>query len=100
MIDTQFTYEESYVGNTYETTIGYFMIDKNFLEELRPGQYPEAEHGEISVEYPIDCPEASSAIVMVSPTKDGSDYDWTDIELPYEIIEVLINVIEMHVKEI
>lgn len=100
MIDTLFTYEESYLGNTYGTTTGYFMIDKNFLEELRPGRYPEAEHGEISVEYPTDCPEANMATVMVSPTKDGSDYDWTVIELSYEIIEVLINVIEMHVKEI
>lgn len=100
MIDTQFAYDESYVSNTYGTTTGYFMIDKNFLEELRQGRYPEAEHGEISVEYPTDCPEANVATIMVSPTKDGSDYDWTDIELPYEIIEVLINMTEMHVKEI
>ena len=100
MIDTQFTYDETYVSDTFETTTGYFMIDKNFLEELRPGQYPEADHGEISVEYPTDCSEASSAIVMVSPTKDGSDYDWTDVDLPSEIIEVLINITEMHVKEI
>lgn len=100
MIDTQFTYDESYVSDTFETTTGYFMIDKNFLEELRPGQYPEAEHGEIAVEYPTDCPEASAATVMASPTKDGSDYDWTDVDLPSEIIEVLINITEMHVKEI
>ena len=99
MIDTQFTYDESYVSDIFETTTGYFMIDKNFLEELRPGQYPEAEHGEISVEYPTDCPEASVATVTVSPTKDGSDYDWTDIELPSEIVEVLVNMTEMHVKE-
>lgn len=99
MIDTQFTYEESYVSNTYGTTIGYFMIDKNFLEELRPGQYPEAEHGEIYVEYPTVYPKASATIGMVSPTKDGRDYDWTDVVLPSEIIEVLINIIEMHVKE-
>ena len=98
MFVTQFTYEESYVGNTYETTIGYFMIDKNFLEELRPGRYPEAEHGEISVEYSIDSPEANMAMVMVSPTKDGSDYDWTVIELPYEIIEELIAITELHTK--
>ena len=99
MIDTQFTYEESYVNDTYGVTIGYFMIDKDFLEELRPGQYPEAEHGEISVEYPNDCPEASASTVVVSPTKDGIDYDWTDIDLPCEIIEVLVNITEMHVKE-
>ena len=95
MLDNRISYEESLVSGTYETTTGYFMIDKSLLEELRPGQYPEAEHGELSVEYPTEHPEANMANVMVSPTKDGSDYDWTDIDLSYEIIEDLISVVEL-----
>lgn len=99
MIDINFSYDESHVSDAYGTTTGYFMIDKNFLDELRPRQYPEAEHGEISVEYPTEHPEASVATVMVSPTKEGGDYDWTDVDLPSEIIEVLINITEMHTKD-
>ena len=99
MICTEFSYDGSYVSSTYGTTTGYFIIDKSLLEELCPGRYPEAEHGEISIEYPTDDPQAYMAMVMVSPTKDGSDYDWTDINLPYEIIDVLVNITEMHTKE-
>lgn len=100
MIDARITYDDVHVSDVYETTTVYFMIDKSLLDELRPGQYPDAEHGEISVEFPTSHPTANMSTVMISPTKDGCDYDWTDIELPYEIIEVLINIIEMHVKEI
>ena len=99
MLDDRISYEESYVSSTYETTTGYFTIDKSLLEELRPGQYPEAEHGELSVEYPTERPEVNMTTVMVSPTKDGSDYDWADVNLSYEIIEDLISVVELFTNE-
>ena len=99
MLDDRISYEESYVSSTYETTTGYFTIDKSLLEELRPGQYPEAEHGELSVEYPTERPEVNMTTVMVSPTKDGSDYDWAYVNLSYEIIEDLISVVELFTKE-
>lgn len=90
MIDTRISYEEAYINNVYGTVTGYFMIDKSLLEELCPGKYPEAEHGEISIEYPVNRPEADMSNVMISPTKDGSDYDWRFIELPQKIVEELI----------
>lgn len=91
MIDyRKISYEESYSSDEYETTTGYFTIDKSLLEKFRPGQYPEAEHGTISIEYPTKHPEANMATVMISPTKDGLDYDWTDIDLSYEAIEMLM----------
>ena len=99
MLDARISYEESYVSSAYETTTGYFTIDKSLLEELRPGQYPETEHGELSVEYPTERPEVNMTTVMVSPTKDGSDYDWADVNLSYEIIEDLISVVELFTKE-
>lgn len=57
--------------------------------------YPDAVHTEISVEYPLNCPEAYAATVMVSPTRDlgedgYEDYDWSDLELSLSDIEALI----------
>ena len=54
-----------------------------------------AVHTEISVEYPLNCPEAYAATVMVSPTRDlgedgYEDYDWSDLELSLSDIEALI----------
>ena len=94
MIDIRISYEEFWLSDTNGTITGYFTIDKSLLEDFRPEQYPEAEYGELSVEYPINHPEASNAIVMISPTKDGSDYDWTAIELSNELIEELILITE------
>lgn len=99
MLDNRIAYEDSYVSSTYEMTTGYFTIDKSLLEEFCPNQYPEVEHGEISVEYPTQYPEANMATVMVSPTKEGTDYDWTGIDLPYEIIDDLIAVTELFTTE-
>ena len=94
MIDKRFSYEETYVSDVYNTTTGYFTIDKSLLEQLIPIEYPEAEHGTISIEYPTDTPEAKLAMVMISPTKDDSDYCWRYIDLPYELTDELIGVTE------
>ena len=82
------------------TVTGYFIIDKKTLELLKPGQYPEAEHGEISVEYPINHPEVPYATCMISPTKDGSDYDWSDYLFCNEIVTKLIDEIEKHIHAV
>lgn len=65
-------------------------MDKFYIE-----LYPDAVHTEISVEYPLNCPEAYAATVMVSPTRDlgedgYEDYDWSDLELSLSDIEALI----------
>lgn len=94
-IDKRVKFEETYVSENYGTTTHYFIIEKSLLEELYPNKYPEACRGEISVEFPTDCPEAREADVCISPTaydeeNDGyTDYDWNDISIPYEEIEAL-----------
>lgn len=93
MIDKRISYEETYVSDVYNTTTGYFIIDKSLLEQLIPTEYPEADHGTISIEYPTDTPEAKLAMVMISPTKDDTDYCWRYIDLPYEFIDELIGII-------
>lgn len=84
-------FEEKYVDNEYETTTYYFIIHKALLDFLCPDKYPEADHGEISIEFPTNYPEANMATVQISPIKDGYDYDWSDLNLPYEIIEKLMS---------
>lgn len=90
-------FEERYENKEYETVTLYFMAPKEWLN----GNFPEAVHSEISVEYPIDHPEAIYATVMMSPTKtdtDGNseDYDWFDITLLPSEIELLMDLANKH----
>lgn len=83
--------EDRYKSDEYETMTLYFIAPKEWLD----GLYPDAVHTEISVEYPLNYPEASAATVMVSPKRDlgedgYEDYDWSDLELPLSDIEALI----------
>ena len=79
-------FEERYDDTELNTTTLYFTAPV----ELLAGKYSEAESMEISVEFPTDKPEAKCARVMVSPTKDGSDYDWCDVNISRGEIEKLI----------
>lgn len=90
-IDNRIQFEERYDSEVYKTTTLYFMSEKSLLDEILPGKYPEAESMEISVEFPTDKPEAHMASVMISPTKDGEDYDWTSWNILNEKIEGLID---------
>lgn len=98
MFDSGVELEELYYDDYYETTTAYFLIEKSVLDELHPGKYPEAEHGCISIEYPTGLIDIDYAQVCISPTKDGSDYDWTDLDLPHEDIEKLLRLIDLKEK--
>lgn len=93
MIDRRITFEERYDSAEHGTTTLYFIAPKELLD----GKYPEAESMEISVEFPTNQPEAKYATVEFSPTKwdeDGecyTDYDWFEVDVPYEEIEALID---------
>ena len=92
MIDKRITFEERYDSKEYGTTTLYFIAPKDILD----GKYPEAEYAEISVEFPMNNPEARYATVEFSPTRyieedeSYSDYDWYEVDVPYEEIEELI----------
>lgn len=86
MLDKRITLEEKVINEEYETITLYFIAPLDILD----GKYPEAEHAEISVEFPFDLPEAGFATVMFSPTKDGEDYDWFDADISYDQIDELI----------
>ena len=99
-IDERVKFDETYVSEYHGTTTHYFTIEKSLLEEIFPNKYPEAYCGEISVEFPTDCPEAREAMVGISPTEYDeennaySDYDWNDLPLSYEEVEALFALAE------
>lgn len=79
-------FDEEYECEAYDTITYYFTAPKEMLN----GKYPEAESMEISVEFPVNHCEPQYASIMASPTKDGLDYDWFDMELSCNEIEQLI----------
>lgn len=89
-IDKRVRFDEKYIDEDNKTTTLYFLAEKSLLEELFPGKYPESESMEISLKFPTESPAADNVDISVSPTKDGEDYDWTDIELPHEEIKELL----------
>jgi hypothetical protein len=91
MLDKRIEFEERYDSEVYETTTLYFIAPKEMLKTTMVKDYPEAISMEISIEFPMNHIEARYADVCVSPTnEEGEDYDWYDIELPYDEIEALI----------
>ena len=79
-------FEERVDNERFGETVLYFIAPKSMLE----GKYPEAESMEISITFPQMHLEPEYASVMFSPTKDGTDYDWSRAELSYENIKALM----------
>lgn len=84
-------FEKRFENEERETEILYFTAPKEWLN----GEYPDAAHSEIRIEYPIGTPDALLVWPMMSPTrihKDGNRevYDWFDIDLSMGDVEALI----------
>ncbi len=92
-------FDERYDNEDTKTTTLYFTAPKEILDSLYPYDYSEASSAEISIELPTDNICAEDALVSISPTlydeeEDAyTDYDWTDIELPFDEIEELIKMV-------
>lgn len=72
-------FEEDYDNAPFEEYTLYFIAPRDLVKN----KYPEAEHSTISL-------ELTTRTTMISPTKDGVDYDWYDIELDNDTIDRLI----------
>ena len=99
MLDKKIKFDERYDNEEYGTTTLYFIAPKEMLKKLIPtNDYPEAISMEISIEFPTDHIEAKYADVCVSPTREDEngmeDYDWYDVDIPYDEIEELIKLAE------
>lgn len=93
-------FDERYDSECYGTTTLYFTAPKELIEKFKPNEYTDIISTEISVEFPSDKIEPKYGSAMVSPTKEIgtdelSDFDWTDVDLPYEDIEGLIGIAEL-----
>ena len=72
-------FEEAYDNAPFQEYTLYFIAPKDLVKD----KYPEAEHFTISL-------ELTTRTAMISPTKNGMDYDWSDIELDNDTIDKLI----------
>lgn len=99
MIDKRIKFDERFDDRDCGTTTLYFIAPKEMLKKFIPvNDYPEAVSMEISIEFPANHIQANYADVCVSPTREieggTEEYDWYDIDLPYDEIEELINLAE------
>lgn len=78
-------FEEAYDNAPFDEYTLYFIAPKDLVKD----KYPEAEHSTISL-------ELTTRTTMISPTKDGMDYDWSDIELDNDTIDRLIELYVLH----
>ena len=100
MLDGRIEFDGKYHSEEYGTITLYFIAPKEMLD----GKYPEAEHAELSIEFPENIIEAKDAIVLISPTKYDEecdcyvDYEWCDFDLSYGEIEELIDLARQNCK--
>lgn len=81
-------FEEFYNNMPFEEYTLYFFAPKDLVKD----KHPEAEHSTISL-------EIINRTAMISPTKDGIDYDWYDIELDNNTMDELIALYASHVRQ-
>ena len=91
---TDIYYDERFDDDYNNTTTFYFVAPKEMLNEYIPdANYPDAISMEIAIEVPTNNIEAQAAGVSVSPTRKEEwgmeDYDWIDVNMPYDLIETL-----------
>ena len=78
-------FEEAYDNAPFEEYTLYFIAPSDLVKD----KYPEAEHSTISL-------ELTTRTTMISPTKNGMDYDWSDIKLDNDTIDRLIALYVLH----
>lgn len=91
MLDNRIKFDERYDDTESELTTLYFIASKEMLAELG-FDYPDAVSMEISLEFPLGTLVAERADACISPTdEDGTDYDWNDVDLPYnDVVELIL----------
>lgn len=78
-------FEEAYDNTPFHEFTLYFIAPKDLVKD----RYPEADHSTISL-------ELTTETTMISPTKNGVDYDWSDIKFDEDTIDGLIRLYVLH----
>lgn len=81
--------EERVDSEVFGFTTLYFIGPKELIND----KYPEAESTKISVEFDTGDPYGPYLDIMISPTKDGEDYNWNylyidDPDVVKKLIEI------------
>ena len=82
----EFEIEDIFYTPEFNSFCLYFIGPKEMIID----SYPDAESTELSIDFVNDNTHSESVEVMISPTKDGSDYDWNYFKLDAEEIDKLI----------
>ena len=92
-------FEERFDAEDIGETTLYFTAPKEILKDLAGYQNledPELLYAEVALHFPIGRIEAREAGPSITPMMGDEDYqeatDWTDIDLPYEDIERLMDI--------
>ena len=78
-------FEQAYNKIPFKECMLYFIAPRELVKD----KYPEAEHSTISL-------ELTTRTAMISPTKNGMDYDWSDIKLDNDTMDRLIALYVLH----
>lgn len=72
------------------TTTVFFEGPKEMLND----KYPEADSASILMEFRTDKPHSQYPALLISPTKNGSDYDWNDLYIDdFDAVQKLFELI-------
>lgn len=80
--------EDRWDSELLGNTVLFFNAPKEWIAD----KYPKAKSAEISVGFTTASPFRNLCSVMVSPTKDGNDYDWHNLELDDKTVKELIKI--------
>ena len=85
----KFELEDISPNDEFGFTTVYFIGPKEPLSKI----YPKCESTEISVEFLTEKPHGCYPCLMISPTKNGTDYNWNDLYIEdYEAVHKLIDI--------
>lgn len=78
--------EDRWKSELLGNTVLFFIAPKEWIVD----KYPEADSAEISCEFHTVKPTDGLISVMISPTKNGSGYDWDNLEINDRTVKELI----------
>lgn len=82
-----------YDSAVYDSTTLYFKTSPRFLAFINQ-EHEEITGAEISLEYPRNMKSVKDAWVEISPVLDGECFDWRDLYITYEQVEMLFSIAE------
>ena len=90
-------FEEIHDCDISESITVYFIASPRFLAFTNQ-DHKEITGAEISIEYPRNMKSAKNTSVEISPVLNGDSFDWCNLYIPYEQVEMLFSIAEKALK--